>query len=138
MGWSGYVQQVNSTEEFESPCELAGQYDLRVHTVVSDKLDRIVPVMERLARRYPIGERRWVLEHISRSSPGDLAALRRLGVATTLIPAQYLWKHGRPFLRVDPQALDYLSPARQLSELGVPVAAGTDSVPYDPCSACGR
>lgn len=70
MGWSGYVQQVNSTEEFESLCELAGQYDLRVHTVVSDKLDRIVPVMERLARRYPIGERRWVLEHISRSSPG--------------------------------------------------------------------
>jgi len=132
MGWSGYVQQANSTEEFESLCLLAGQYDLRVHTVVSDKLDRIVPVMERLAQRYPIGARRWVLEHISRSSPADLAALRRLGVATTLIPGQYLWKHGQPFLRCDPQSLDYLSPARQLFELGVPVAAGTDSVPYDP------
>ncbi|VCU68642.1 N-substituted formamide deformylase precursor [Pigmentiphaga humi] len=132
MGWSGYVQQANSTEEFETLCMLAGQYDLRVHTVVSDKLSQIVPVMERLAGRFPIGERRWVLEHISRSTPDELAALRRLGVGTTLIPGQYLWKHGRPFLSIDPQAMDYVSPARQLFELGVPVAAGTDSVPYDP------
>ncbi|MDX3908051.1 MAG: amidohydrolase family protein [Pigmentiphaga sp.] len=132
MGWSGYVQQVNSTEEFEALCMLAGQYDLRVHTVVSDKLAKIVPVMERVARRFPIGERRWVLEHISRSTPEDLTAIRRLGLATTLIPAQYLWKHGTPFLTIDEQAMDYLSPARQLFELGVPVAAGTDSVPYDP------
>ncbi|QJW85524.1 amidohydrolase family protein [Ramlibacter terrae] len=28
--------------------------------------------------------------------------------------------------------MDYLSPAKQLFELGVPVAAGTDAVPYNP------
>jgi predicted amidohydrolase YtcJ len=132
MGWSGYVQQVNSTEEFEALCMLAGQHDLRVHTIVSDKLAKVVPVMERVARHFPIGERRWVLEHISRSSAQDLAAVRRLGVATTLIPAQYVWKHGTPFLSFNDEEMDHLSPARQLSELGVPVAAGTDAVPYNP------
>jgi predicted amidohydrolase YtcJ len=132
MGWSGYVQQVNSTEEFEALCMLAGQHDLRVHTIVSDKLAKVAPVMERVARHFPIGQRRWVLEHISRSSPEDLATVRRLGVGTTLIPAQYVWKHGTPFLNFTEQEMDHLSPAKQLSEAGVPVAAGTDAVPYNP------
>ena len=132
MGWSGYVQQVNSTEDFEALCMLAGQHDLRVHTIVSDKLAKVAPVMERVARHFPIGKRRWVLEHISRSSPEDLATVQRLGVATTLIPAQYVWKHGTPFLSFNDQEMDHLSPAKQLYELGVPVAAGTDAVPYNP------
>jgi predicted amidohydrolase YtcJ len=131
-GWSGMAMQANSTEEFEQLCMLAGQNDLRVHTIVSDKLAQVVPVMERLARHFPIGERRWVLEHISRSSPEGLAALRRLGVATTLIPGQYLWKHGSPFLAFTEQEMEHVSPARQLFELGVPTAAGTDAVPYNP------
>lgn len=132
MGWSGYVQQVNSTEEFEALCLLAAEHDLRVHTIVSDKLNKVLPVMERVARHYPIGERRWVLEHISRASPENLAAIRRLGLGVTLIPGQYLWKHGAPFLVLDESELDYLSPARQLYDLGVPVSAGTDAVPYNP------
>ncbi len=132
MGWSGYVQQANATDEFEALCMLAGQHDLRVHTVVSDKLDKVVPVMERVARRFPIGERRWVLEHISRSSPQGLAAIQRLGVGVTLIPGQYLWKHGVPFLSYTEQEMDHVSPAKQLFELGVPVSAGTDSVPNNP------
>jgi predicted amidohydrolase YtcJ len=132
MGWSGYVQQANSSEEFEALCMLAGEHDLRVHTIVSDKLAKVAPIMERVAQRFPIGERRWVLEHISRSTPQDLATLKRIGVATTLIPAQYVWKHGTPFLNFSEQEMDHLSPAKQLSALGVPVAAGTDAVPYNP------
>lgn len=132
MGWSGFVQQTNTTEEFEQLCMLAGEHDLRVHTIVSDKLAKVAPVMERVARHYPIGERRWVLEHISRSTPQDLQTVRRIGVATTLIPAQYVWKHGTPFLNFSEQELDHVSPAKQLAGLGVPVACGTDAVPYNP------
>lgn len=131
-GWSGMAMQVNTTEEFEAMCMLAGQNDLRVHTIVSDKLAKVAPVMERVARHFPIGQRRWVLEHISRSTPEDLATIKRLGLPATLIPAQYLWKHGTPFLSFSEQEMDYLSPAKQLFELGVPVAAGTDAVPYNP------
>ncbi|MGE4240570.1 amidohydrolase [Ramlibacter sp.] len=132
MGWSGFVQQVNSTEDFEALCMLAGRHDLRVHTIASDKLSKVAPVLERVAQHFPIGQRRWVVEHISRSSPEDIAALKRLGVATTLIPAQYVWKHGTPFLSFDEQGMNYLSPAKYLHEAGVPVAAGTDAVPYNP------
>ncbi|MGV3571898.1 MAG: amidohydrolase [Ramlibacter sp.] len=131
-GWSGMAMQVNTTEEFEALCMLAGQNDLRVHTIVSDKLAKVAPVMERVAQHFPIGQRRWVLEHISRSTPEDLATIKRLGLPATLIPAQYLWKHGTPFLSFGEQEMDYLSPAKQLFELGVPVAAGTDAVPYNP------
>ncbi|HLS84898.1 MAG TPA: amidohydrolase family protein [Burkholderiales bacterium] len=132
VSWAGFTQQANSTADFEALCLLAGRYDLRVHTIVSDKLALVAPVIARLAQRFPIGERRWVLEHVSRSSPADLATIRNAGVAVTLIPGQYIWKHATPFMSLSEEELDYLSPARQLHELGVPVSAGTDAVPYNP------
>jgi predicted amidohydrolase YtcJ len=132
VGWSGLVQTTNTPEDFEALCMLAGRYDVRLHTIASDKLHQLIPILERVATHYPIGARRWVVEHISRSRPEDLQALRRLGLPATLIPGHYLWKQGTAFLGLSPAELDHLSPARQLAELGVPVSAGTDAVPYDP------
>ena len=132
VGWAGMVQTANTAEDFEALCMLAGKYDVRVHTIVSDKLQQMVPILRRLAAHYPIGARRWVLEHISRSTPADLRAIREMGLPATLIPGQYLWKHGTPFFGLDAEGLDHLSPAQQLHELGVPVSAGTDAVPYNP------
>ena len=132
VGFSGFVKSVNAPDEFEALCELAGRYDLRMNTIVSDKLHEIVPILERVAKKYPIGERRWVLEHVSRSTPSDLARVKKLGVAVTLIPPHYVWKVAGPFMRMTDAELDYLSPARALHELGVDVSAGTDAVPNDP------
>lgn len=132
VAWSGLVPQANRPEEFEALCRLAARHDLRVHTVVSDKLHEIVPIMERIAREYPIGRRRWVLEHVSRARSEDLRRVQRLGVAVTLIPPHYIWKVGHRFFDLPAEELDLLSPARRLVELGVPVSAGTDAVPYDP------
>ncbi len=132
VSWSGFTQQANATDRFEALCMLAGRHDLRVHTIVSDKLAVVAPVITRLARHFPIGKRRWVLEHISRATPEGLRAIRAAGVPVTLIPGQYLWKHGTPFMNLGDEELDLLSPARQLHEMGVPVSAGTDAVPYNP------
>lgn len=132
IGWGGGVRQVNTPSEFEELCELAGRYDLRMHTVVSDKLHQIVPILERIAARYPIGERRWVLEHVSRAIESDLRRVKALGVAVTLIPPHYLWKVGTPFFGLSDAELDLLSPAAALHALGVEVSAGTDAVPNDP------
>ena len=132
VAWSGLVPQAHTPEEFEALCRLAARHDLRVHTVVSDKLHEIVPIMERIAAEHPIGERRWVLEHVSRARDDDLRRVQRLGVAVTLIPPHYVWKVGQRFFQLPPEELALLSPARRLFELGVPVAAGTDAVPYDP------
>ena len=132
VGFSGFVKSVNAPDEFEALCELAGRYDLRMNTIVSDKLHEIVPILERVAKKYPIGKRRWVLEHVSRSSQSDLERVKKLGVAVTLIPPHYVWKVAGPFMNMTDEELDYLSPARALHELGAEVSAGTDAVPNDP------
>jgi len=132
LGWGGGLPSVNSPSDFEELCMLAGKYNLRLHTLASDKLHEVVPILERVARHYPIGERRWVVEHISKASERDLKAIKAMGVAVTLIPAHYLWKVGHSFAGLDDGQLDLLSPARRLMELGVPVSAATDAVPNDP------
>jgi predicted amidohydrolase YtcJ len=131
-GWSGGVPSVNSPSDFEELCMLAGKHGLRVHTLASDRLHEVVPILERVAQHYPIGQRRWVVEHISKATPRDLQSLKAMGVAVTLIPAHYLWKVGHMFQDLSEEALDLLSPARALADLGVPVAAATDAVPNDP------
>ncbi len=131
-GWGGGLPSVNTPSDFEELCLLAGRYNLRLHTLASDRLHEVVPILERVAKHYPIGERRWVIEHISKASERDLNAIKAMGVAVTLIPAHYLWKVGHTFASLDDQQLDLLSPARGLIELGVPVSAATDAVPNDP------
>jgi predicted amidohydrolase YtcJ len=131
-GWSGGVPSINSPGDFEQLCMLAGKYNLRLHTLASDKLHEVVPILERVAKHYPIGQRRWVVEHISKATPRDLQALQALGVAVTLIPAHYLWKVGHVFENLSDAELDLLSPAQALVDLGVPVSAATDAVPNDP------
>lgn len=131
-GWSGTVISINSPADFEAIAMLAGKYGLRLHTLASDKLHEIVPILERVAQSYPIGQRRWVIEHISRANARDLAAIKAMGVAVTLIPSQYLWKYGHTFAGLDDAELDLLSPAKALADLGVPVSAATDASPNDP------
>jgi predicted amidohydrolase YtcJ len=130
-GWSGQVETASTPAEFEEFCMLAGRYDLRMHTIAADNLAAIIAVFKRVAERFPIGERRWVVEHIGPSRAEDLAALKALGVLVTLIPANYLWKGAR-YADLAPAAAALLSPARQLLELGVPASAGTDNIPYNP------
>lgn len=131
-GWSGGIPSINSPADFEALCMLAGKYGLRLHTLASDKLHEVVPILERVAKHYPIGQRRWVVEHISKANPRDLAAIKAMGVAVTLIPAHYLWKVGHTFGNLSEAELDLLSPAQALVDLGVPVSAATDAVPNDP------
>jgi predicted amidohydrolase YtcJ len=131
-GWSGGIPSIHSPADFEEICMLAGKYGLRVHTLASDRLHEVVPVLQRVAKHYPIGRRRWVVEHISKADPHDLQAIKAMGIGVTLIPAHYLWKVGHMFENLGEAELDLLSPARALVELGVPVSAATDAVPNDP------
>jgi len=132
LGWGDYIRLVNTSGDFERQARLAAKYGLRVHTVISNRLEETLPVLERLASEYPIGERRWVLEHVSKSSAAGLERIRAMGVGVTLIPGIYLWKGAQSFSALTDEELEFLSPAKQLLELGVPVSAGTDAVPYDP------
>jgi len=135
-GYWSHLWQANDPAEFEALCRLAARYDLRVHTIASaGKQAEILPILARIDREVSIRSRRWVLEHVSLSRPEDLRAIATLGLGVTLIPTHHLWKNGAAFLDLDERSREYVVPARQLAELGIPVAAGTDNTPYDPLAA---
>ena len=132
LGWSDYNRAVYDVTEFEQLCRIAAANDLRVHTVVSDRLHDVVPALQRLAQDYRLAGRRWVMEHVSKASMSLLKSLSALDVGVTLIPLNYIWKNGHTFPDMPDSPIDFLSPAKALIELGVPVAASTDGTPYDP------
>lgn len=135
LGWSCYLQQANDPETFEALCLLAARHDLRVHTIVIDKLHEIVPILERIDREFTLRGRRWVLEHVSATRAGDLARLAPLGVGVTLIPDYHVWKVGTRFFPLSEDERTLVSPTRQLSASGVPVAGGTDNSPCNPLAS---
>ena len=130
-GWSGFVEQALSPGDYREALRLAAEHNLRVHTIVSDKLHEVVPVLDAVNEVYPLAGRRWVIEHIGRSTLEDLQALKRLGVMVTTIPAYFLWKGGHQYLN-EPHGGDLMVPHRHLLNLGIPTAIATDGIPYDP------
>jgi predicted amidohydrolase YtcJ len=130
-GWSGFVEQATAPDEFRELCFLAAEHDLRLHTIVADRLHEVVPVLEAVDARFPLAGRRWVIEHIARARLTDLQALKRLGLYVTTIPTYFLWKGGRAYLD-EPDGGDLVVAHRHMLDLGLPVAIATDNIPYDP------
>ena len=130
-GWSGFVEQAVSQSDFRDYCMAAAEYDLRVHTIAGDDLRDLIPALVEVGERYPIGERRWVIEHIGRARQEDLETLKQLGVQVTTIPTYFVWKGGGWYTD-DPDFGDSVVAHRSMLDLGIPVAAGTDNIPYDP------
>jgi predicted amidohydrolase YtcJ len=130
-GWSGFVEQANSKEDFRDYCMLAAEHDLRVHTIVGDQLHEVIPIIERVAERYPLADRRWVVEHVGRARLDDLKTLKKLGLCVTTIPVYHLWKGGDRYLN-EPDGGNLIVPHRHLLDLSIPLASATDNIPYDP------
>jgi predicted amidohydrolase YtcJ len=130
-GWSGFVEQANSRGDFREYCMLAAQHDLRLHTIIGDQLHELVPILAEVAERFPLAERRWVIEHVARARMEDLLALKQLGLIVTTIPVYFLWKGGHWYLN-EPDGGDMVVPHQHLLDLEVPLAAATDNIPYDP------
>lgn len=132
LGWSCYVKQANTPEQFERLCLAAAEANLRVHTIAVDKLHEIVSIYERVNARHSIVGRRWVIEHMSYAATTDLARLKSLGIGVTLIPDYHLWKVGTRFFPLSEDDRELVAPAAQLDALGVPVGCGTDNSPCNP------
>jgi predicted amidohydrolase YtcJ len=132
LGWSCYTKHANSSDEFEQLCLLAVKHDLRIHTIVVDRLGELLPIFERVHAAHGLAGRRWVIEHMSHASAQDLARLVALGVGVTLIPDYHLWKVGTRFFDLSESDRELVSPTAQLDALGVPVACGTDNSPLNP------
>lgn len=130
-GWSGFVEQAVTPQDFRDYCFLLAEHDVRLNTIVMDQLHVILPIIEEVAAKHPIAGRRWVVQHVARSRVEDLRRLRDLGIEVTTIPAYCVWKGGAKYLD-DADGGDAVVPLRTLLDLGVPSAAATDNIPYDP------
>ncbi|MBS7543882.1 amidohydrolase [Ancylobacter oerskovii] len=130
-GWSGFVEQAVTPSDFREAAFLAAEHDLRLHTIVNDKLHEILPVLEAINEKYPLDGRRWVIEHVGRTNAGELAALARLGVLVTTIPTYFLWKGGWRYPS-EPDGGDWVVPHRHMLDAGIPLSIATDNIPYDP------
>ncbi len=128
-GWSGFVEQAQGPKDFEELCRLALLYDLRLNTIVGDRLDEVVAVLERVNTLAPLAGKRWVIQHIARTERATLARLARLGVLVTTIPVYFLWKGGHWYDEADG---DRIVPMRTMLDLGIDAAAATDNIPYNP------
>jgi len=130
-GWSGFVEQAVSPADFREAAFLAAEHDLRLHTIVSDKLHEVVPVLEAVNAKHPLAGRRWVIEHVARARLEDLQALQRLGIWVTTIPTYFLWKGGHAYLD-EADGGEAAVPHRAMLDLGLPLSIATDNIPYDP------
>ncbi len=132
-GYWSFHWHAHEPEAFERLCMLAAEHGIRVHTIASAGVQAtILPILERVHARFDLRGRRWVLEHLSLSRAEDLHAIEAMGLGVTLIPLHHLWKNGTRFFDLSAEEEALLVPAKPLRERGVPVAAGTDNVPYDP------
>ena len=127
-GWAGFVEWCNDEEQYAALVSLAAEFDLRVHTVILEDLGRVLPIFERLAERYPIARRRWVMEHVGQLAPSDYQRVRRLGLIITTIPVYQLWKNGDEYFNA-PNEGNEVAAHKSLLETGITVAIGTDNIP---------
>jgi predicted amidohydrolase YtcJ len=130
-GWSGFVEPATNFDEFRELAHLCAQNSLRLHTIVSGRMDKVIPILEEIDAAHSLKERRWIVEHIDLVTPEQIAALKRLGVLVTSIPVSTLWQRGADWLD-RPETLDHVAPLRRMMESGLTIAAGTDNIPYNP------
>ncbi|MDR3400101.1 MAG: amidohydrolase [Pandoraea sp.] len=133
-GWSGFVEWANRIEDFHDYAWLAAEFDLRVHSVVIDRLSEVLDVFEAIDQRFPLARRRWVVEHVGRVDLADVPRIKRLGLRVTTIPFYMLWKNGASRLQEEDGGNRFVA-QRSLLEAGIEIAAGSDNIPVSPFSA---
>ncbi|UBM07667.1 amidohydrolase [Cupriavidus metallidurans] len=130
-GWSGFVEQAVTPADYRALCFLAAEHDLRVNTIVGDRLHEIVPVLREVDARFPLNGRRWVMQHIARARREDLLVLKSLGILATTISTYCLWKGGSAYLD-ETDGGNAVVPHATFEELGLPYSLATDNIPYQP------
>jgi predicted amidohydrolase YtcJ len=77
--------------------------------------------------------RRWVISHISMTSPREIEKIARMGLVLTTHTNNYLYKGLQELAqRLPPERHRDINPLRSLADAGVKVSLATDNVPVSP------
>jgi predicted amidohydrolase YtcJ len=125
--WAGHFYQAMDHARFVRLGTRAAHLGLRVSCLVSRDLEYALSAYEAIDREVPIRERRWVVVHVNSATAEQLRRMKDLGVVATATPG-FLHMAG------DRYGLDALGaraiPLREMLDAGIPLALGTDGVPF--------
>jgi predicted amidohydrolase YtcJ len=131
-GWSGFVEHANDWDDYRAYVMLAAEYGFRVHTIAAHSLAKVLAIWDEADKRFGIRDKRWVVEHVALATADELAQIKALGACVTTIPSKALWKRGPKQLNADPASAERLTPHRAMLDRNIPIAIGTDNIPYSP------
>ena len=129
----GFVPSPESERRFEDIATWAAErgYLLEIHAYTDDAANRILDVLERVAKIHSLADLRWNITHISTGTPATIARMKALGLAYNV--QQNLYLEG-PQLKTlfGEQAADLGSPTKRAFDAGLVVAGGTDATRVSP------
>ena len=126
-GWAGfnYAHGLPRTRAKELLLHCAAHH-IRAVMIGSHNLE----LYEEVDREIPLEGRRWVLSHISLTSPREIETIARMGLILTTHSNNYLYKGLQALAqRLPPERHREINPLRSLADAGVKVSLATDNVP---------
>lgn len=125
-GWAGFNYDAALPEEVMVDMMIdAARHNIRIGSFTPNILD----LYEKVDRQTPIGDRRWVIEHIGVLSPDEIARIRDLGIVLTVYSGRYIYQEGAMLARELGASAHHIAPLRSLLDAGVRVSLATDNVP---------
>lgn len=127
--------QLCSTDKLRQIAFLAAEHDLRLHTCFGGDraFDLALQVYDEVNKKFPIRDKRWVVEHCIVAHQDQMDKCKELGLTVTNC-TNFLWGKGIEVFeeRMGEETPYQVLPLRKWLDSGVPVAQSTDYGPYMP------
>jgi hypothetical protein len=125
-GWAGFNFDAGLPEDImvEMMVEAA-----RLGIRIGSFSPRILDLYTKVNKRVPIGEQRWVIEHIGVFTPDEIKRIRDLGLLVQTYSARWIEQNGDQLIAQLGEKVDNVLPLRRLMDAGVHVSLATDNVP---------
>jgi predicted amidohydrolase YtcJ len=90
----------------------------------------ILSLYEQVDRKAPIGDQRWIIEHIGQLEGDEIARIRDLGLVLQAYSSKWIYQDGEQLRRtLGDERADRVLPMRDLIDAGIHVSLATDNVP---------